>query len=77
MKNPAVPTAATELLPAFPTHIISIILYAICINEVAIIGSDSFTNFSVIFPCVKSILPFIISPLIIFINIYIIDSYIL
>ena len=38
VRIPTAPTAATASLPSLPTHAISVRLYAIWINEVAIIG---------------------------------------
>ena len=56
---PAAPTAATALLLTRPIQIISTRLYAICINDVPIIGNANFAREPAIGPSSKSTFLFI------------------
>jgi hypothetical protein len=54
---PTAPITATASLPNRPTHAISVKLYAICMNDVAMIGMASLNNCLFIAPFVRSFTP--------------------
>ena len=54
VRIPTEPMAATASLPSRPTHAISVRLYAICINDVAMIGIARLKSWRLIGPCVDS-----------------------
>ena len=57
VRIPTEPMAATASLPSRPTHAISVRLYAICINDVAMIGIARLNNWRLIGPCVRFFIP--------------------